>query len=229
MVERVTSTCIYWIASPIYPRKPEAAERISPFSCIPQPTHIWKNYHEPQDWPGMYGLDDTFGATLIGIMLAAFAHGICTIQVYRYWNTYRQDSRFIRLYVLVLWLLDTFKGICIYHAQYSYTVTYYGNLQAMLSTTCFLALRTWNFARRMRPAQIPPIAIRALGLAIVRIPMAFSDYNRFCLFGSKGNTITHTTHFWGGGNHNGMEGKIFSSGGAIPMDGHRMARVGSCL
>ncbi|KAG9086585.1 hypothetical protein FS749_003542 [Ceratobasidium sp. UAMH 11750] len=44
-------------------------------------------------------LDDTFGATYIGVVLATFFYGILTLQTYIYWVRYVHDTRFERLFV----------------------------------------------------------------------------------------------------------------------------------
>ncbi|KAG8679251.1 hypothetical protein FRC09_019101, partial [Ceratobasidium sp. 395] len=54
-------------------------------------------------------LDETFGATFIGVVLAAFLYGIMTLQSYVYWVRYVHDSRFDRLFVVALWMVDTLQ------------------------------------------------------------------------------------------------------------------------
>ncbi|CAE6421261.1 unnamed protein product [Rhizoctonia solani] len=127
---------------------------------------------------------------MVGVILTTFTYGIATMQVYRYWDTYRDDSRFTRLYILLLWLLDTSKVASICQIQYYYTVTNYGNVQALSSTTCnclkyalcmtavitfmvqsFLARRTWNFARRVRSTRIPRQTIQALGAVTAAVAL----------------------------------------------------------
>ncbi|KAH7335652.1 hypothetical protein B0J17DRAFT_629899 [Rhizoctonia solani] len=87
-------------------------------------------------------LDNTFGATLIGVMLATFTYGIATIQLYGYLNTHRDSSRMTHFYVsnrVGALGFDTLKVICICHMQYYYTISNFGKFPALLSTTWSLS------------------------------------------------------------------------------------------
>ncbi|KAG9126733.1 hypothetical protein FRC07_002173 [Ceratobasidium sp. 392] len=77
-------------------------------------------------------LDSTFGATYIGVIVATFLYGIMTLQTYIYWGRYVHDSTFDRLFVLTLWLLDTFQMVSISHMQYHYVINNYANPTALL-------------------------------------------------------------------------------------------------
>ncbi|KAG9082179.1 hypothetical protein FRC06_005185, partial [Ceratobasidium sp. 370] len=83
-------------------------------------------------------LDDTFGATYIGVVLSTFFYGILTLQTYIYWVRYVHDSRFDRLFVVALWVIDTLQLIFICHMQYWYVVENFANPVA-------LQYNNWSF------------------------------------------------------------------------------------
>ncbi|KAG8742374.1 hypothetical protein FRC10_001596 [Ceratobasidium sp. 414] len=76
-------------------------------------------------------LDDTYGATYIGVVLATFLYGILTLQTYIYWVRYVHDSRFDRLFVVALWVIDTLQLVFICHMQYWYVIENYANPVAL--------------------------------------------------------------------------------------------------
>ncbi|KAJ3718030.1 hypothetical protein DFJ43DRAFT_1159623 [Lentinula guzmanii] len=72
-------------------------------------------------------IDNTLGAVFIGIVGATFLFGITTLQVYLYYHHYRRDSRFHKLAVAVLWILDIVHLVLILHAVYHYAVNGFGD------------------------------------------------------------------------------------------------------
>ncbi|KAJ3997772.1 hypothetical protein F5050DRAFT_1806541 [Lentinula boryana] len=72
-------------------------------------------------------IDNTLGAVFIGIVGATFLFGITTLQVYLYYHHYRRDSRFHKLAVAVLWILDIVHLVLIVHAVYHYAVNGFGD------------------------------------------------------------------------------------------------------
>lgn len=50
------------------------------------------------------------------------------MQVYYYFNRYKEDSAWIKLLVFLVWGLDTLHQGLITHTAYTYLVTEYGNL-----------------------------------------------------------------------------------------------------
>lgn len=112
-------------------------------------------------------MDETFGATFIGTIVATLLYGIMTLQTYIYWARYVNDSTFDRMFVLVLWIVDTFQLVCICHMEYYYVITNYANPTALqfnnwsLNTEVgltavitfmvqgFFAQRAWFFTKRV--------------------------------------------------------------------------------
>ncbi|CAE6420882.1 unnamed protein product [Rhizoctonia solani] len=85
-----------------------------------------------------FNLNLTFGAAYIGVILTSFVYGISTLQTYTYLLERRRDSTTQRLFVVLLWCLDTAKLICICHMEYYYGIRNHGNPSA-------LAISTWSF------------------------------------------------------------------------------------
>ncbi|KAG8706910.1 hypothetical protein FRC08_000799 [Ceratobasidium sp. 394] len=112
-------------------------------------------------------LDDTFGATYIGVVLATFFYGILTLQTYIYWVRYVHDPRFERLFVVALWVIDTLQLVFICHMQYWYVIENFANpvalqynnwsfnmevgLTAIITfmVQAFFARRAWQFTSRV--------------------------------------------------------------------------------
>ncbi|CAE6467625.1 unnamed protein product [Rhizoctonia solani] len=135
-------------------------------------------------------LNLTFGAAYIGVILTAFVYGIATLQTYTYWLERRRDSTLQRLYVMLLWSLDTAKLICICHMEYYYGIKNHGNPSALVRNTwsfnmqlgitpiitflvqAYFAQRAWKFARQVRSSLISPRVTQITGILIGILSMA---------------------------------------------------------
>ncbi|KIM80029.1 hypothetical protein PILCRDRAFT_822855 [Piloderma croceum F 1598] len=73
-------------------------------------------------------LDDTMGATLIGVIVAAALWGVSCVQVWFYYNNYPKDHWYTKLFVAAVWFSDTLHQILITHTVYTYLITNFGNL-----------------------------------------------------------------------------------------------------
>ncbi|QRW04468.1 transmembrane protein [Ceratobasidium sp. AG-Ba] len=129
-------------------------------------------------------LDDTFGATYIGVVLATFLYGIMTLQSYIYWVRYVHDSMFDRLFVVALWVIDTLQLVFICHMQYWYVIDNYANpvalqfndwsfnmevgLTAIITFMVqgFFARRAWYFTSRIGNRNVATQKTRVLGILI---------------------------------------------------------------
>ncbi|KAG9126734.1 hypothetical protein FRC07_002174 [Ceratobasidium sp. 392] len=151
-------------------------------------------------------LDETFGATYIGVVLATFLYGIMTLQSYVYWVRYVHDSRFDRLFVVALWVVDTAQLIFICHMQYWYMIDNFANpvqlqfnnwsfnmevgLTAIITFMVqgFFARRAWYFTSRVDNrttatpktkilgAIIGAVAVTQLGFGLGCFQKQFIDY-----------------------------------------------------
>ncbi|KAI0324066.1 hypothetical protein GY45DRAFT_1289503 [Cubamyces sp. BRFM 1775] len=80
-------------------------------------------------------LNETLGAAFVGDILAACLYGLTTLQTLTYFGRSQKDSVVLKSLVALLWALDTFHLILISHTVYSYTITNFGNVPALLSPT----------------------------------------------------------------------------------------------
>ncbi|KAJ1299505.1 hypothetical protein OPQ81_007335 [Rhizoctonia solani] len=131
-----------------------------------------------------FNLNLTFGAAYVGVVLASFVYGIATLQAYTYWFERRRDSPLQRLYVMLLWCLDTVKLVCICHMEYYYGIRNHGNPSALATSIWsfnmqlgitpiitfmvqgYFAKRAWHFTRQVRSNLISPRVTQITGLFI---------------------------------------------------------------
>lgn len=71
-------------------------------------------------------LTNTFGAAFIGGMVTAILYGITTLQTFLYLMKYPNDGISTRLFVVIIWVLDTLHVSLMCHALYFYLVSSYG-------------------------------------------------------------------------------------------------------
>ncbi|KAG1733035.1 uncharacterized protein EDB91DRAFT_651926 [Suillus paluster] len=84
-------------------------------------------------------LGNTYGAFLIGAIFAALLFGLTNIQAFIYYQTHAgRWTKFYRLVVFWLWILDASHLALIVHCVYYYLVTNYGN-------TSVLTEVVWSF------------------------------------------------------------------------------------
>ncbi|KAF5378576.1 hypothetical protein D9615_007127 [Tricholomella constricta] len=76
-------------------------------------------------------LDDTFGASFIGVLFTAMLYGITTLQTYIFYNNYSKDKFSNKLLVAVIWILDTAHMIFVSMSMYHYLITNFANLPAL--------------------------------------------------------------------------------------------------
>ncbi|KAF9247140.1 hypothetical protein BU15DRAFT_69979 [Melanogaster broomeanus] len=74
------------------------------------------------------GLDNTFGAFLIGLVVSAVLYGVTCVQTYYYYTHYPKDPWYIKLLVGAALVSDTCHQALITHSAYTYLVTDFGNL-----------------------------------------------------------------------------------------------------
>ncbi|KAF7344660.1 Retinol dehydrogenase 12 [Mycena venus] len=72
-------------------------------------------------------MDATIGAIEIGTVLSGVLFGLITSQTYVYFKTFPGDSRFSKVLVGMLWVVELIHTACISNALYMYTVKGYGD------------------------------------------------------------------------------------------------------
>ncbi|KAH9915857.1 uncharacterized protein B0H18DRAFT_1039824 [Fomitopsis serialis] len=111
-------------------------------------------------------IETTLGYQYIGFTLSIACYGITTVQTYLYYRTYQDDSRPLKAFVFVLFLLDTLCSAFVTHALYVMLVANWGNVPALhffpwtfaaengltvlitLLVQCFFATRVWDVSGR---------------------------------------------------------------------------------
>ncbi|EED85479.1 predicted protein [Postia placenta Mad-698-R] len=88
----------------------------------------------------MTSLDLTGGAVEVGILISVFLYGVATVQAYIYIRSSAQDPLWLRLLVIVVWLLETFITVftCMY--LYDLTITHFGDAGAFLEEPWTIAI-----------------------------------------------------------------------------------------
>ncbi|KZP13131.1 hypothetical protein FIBSPDRAFT_936504 [Athelia psychrophila] len=76
----------------------------------------------------------SIGASEVGILIATFLFGVCTVQAYIYFVAERRDPLWIRLLVAFVWLLECTDTLFAWHRVYYVTVQNFGNAEAVVST-----------------------------------------------------------------------------------------------
>ncbi|KAL1720274.1 hypothetical protein EV715DRAFT_164864, partial [Schizophyllum commune] len=79
------------------------------------------------------------GPMLIGLVFNVLLYGIMITQLYLYVTTYKRDPLWIKIYVAVLFVADTFNTVCLMVYMYDALVNHFGD-------TPFLDTANWVFA-----------------------------------------------------------------------------------
>ncbi|TBU53498.1 hypothetical protein BD310DRAFT_829972 [Dichomitus squalens] len=90
----------------------------------------------------MSGLDSTYGALFIGVLVSAVLFGLTMLQVFVYFQHYPADRRWRKVAVFWLWFLDAFHFSLSAHFIYFYLVTNFDNPSALLTVI-------WSYKVRM--------------------------------------------------------------------------------
>lgn len=80
-------------------------------------------------------IDATYGAALIGLVLASVLYGVTLLQTFLYYRQYPTDSVFTKGLVFVVWLLDTAHLVLITVSMHWYLITNYNTPDALSKAT----------------------------------------------------------------------------------------------
>lgn len=80
----------------------------------------------------------TYGSLFTGVVIAACFQGILTLQTYVYYETFPEDSIYLKLLVGVVWCVDLIHLVFVGQATYHYLVSNWGNV-------AILGFSTWTF------------------------------------------------------------------------------------
>jgi len=87
----------------------------------------------------MSGIDIVYGPLLIGVFLNCILYGVLVMQVFIYYQTYRRDRTWIRLFVAYLFLAETVNTACDMYLIYQPLVQEFGQVAAVTFFPSFLA------------------------------------------------------------------------------------------
>ncbi|KAJ7717880.1 hypothetical protein B0H16DRAFT_1740338 [Mycena metata] len=76
----------------------------------------------------------TYGADLIGVIIAAFFRGVLTMQAFTYYSDCPEDYTIFKILVALLWSLDLTHLVLISQATFHYLVVNFGNYAALAIT-----------------------------------------------------------------------------------------------
>ncbi|KAF5387614.1 hypothetical protein D9615_000085 [Tricholomella constricta] len=123
-------------------------------------------------------VDNTMGASLIGVMCAAVLYGVSCVQTWYYFDKYRKvDVWYIKTLVGCIWIFDSVHQGLISHTVYIYVITNYNN-PAMLGVMVwsillevlfngfigllvqgFLTLRVWRLSGHNIPLMVLTVGL----------------------------------------------------------------------
>ncbi|KIK65963.1 hypothetical protein GYMLUDRAFT_93758 [Collybiopsis luxurians FD-317 M1] len=78
-----------------------------------------------------FNINSSVGAFEIGTLVAVLLFGATTVQSYLYYERYPKDHKLIKFMVASVWLLELGHTICICHALYTMTISWYAQPQLL--------------------------------------------------------------------------------------------------
>lgn len=90
-------------------------------------------------------LNPTIGALLIGLILASIFEGITTMQTIHYYTIFPDDSLFLKLMVLSVWLLDMLSLAMISHAIYTFVILDFMDPLALMNVPWSIGVSRMTF------------------------------------------------------------------------------------
>ncbi|KAF8967243.1 hypothetical protein BDZ97DRAFT_542348 [Flammula alnicola] len=138
-------------------------------------------------------LDNTWGAALIGLIIASMLYGVTTLQIYIYFVNYPNDTRWLKSLATSAWILDTISLGLVCDAMYGYLVTDIANpfnrlnvnrsldvdpaimgILAFLTHT-YLGIRVWKVCNRNKilGAALGLLSLTSLALALAASIVSF--------------------------------------------------------
>lgn len=80
----------------------------------------------------MKTLNLTLGSLEVGLLFSTMLFGVVTLQTYNYFCKFPEDSRLMKIMVVVIWFLELSHLVCLCVSFYTATIIYYGRLQDLL-------------------------------------------------------------------------------------------------
>ncbi|KAG7099931.1 hypothetical protein E1B28_001724 [Marasmius oreades] len=77
--------------------------------------------------PPLPDFNPTLGALLVGLILSTALWGVGCTQAYWFYDTFKNERRYLKTLVAISWVLDTTQQALIGHVIYTFTITNYFN------------------------------------------------------------------------------------------------------
>ncbi|CAA7266643.1 unnamed protein product [Cyclocybe aegerita] len=118
-------------------------------------------------------LDETLGASFLGMLAAAILYGVTSVQTFLYFNDVgnRRDSCVLKATVAFLWILDTIHMAFTTHGLYFYLVTNFGKFEVLLYPT-------WSMLAGVYVTALSDLTVRAFFAKRVYICEADFDWRQ---------------------------------------------------
>lgn len=134
-----------------------------------------------------HSVDNTMGASLIGVICAAMLYGVSCVQTWYYFNRYSKDVWYIKALVGGVWFFDSVHQMLISHTVYYYVISNYNNpailtnmvwsilLEVLFNgfigflVQMFLTLRVWRLSSQNIPltAVVGALVLAEFGCSVV--------------------------------------------------------------
>ncbi|KAL5494613.1 hypothetical protein ACEPAI_74 [Sanghuangporus weigelae] len=119
-------------------------------------------------------LDDSLGAVLIGLIIAAILFGIINVQTLTYFQNSKSDPKYLKCMIILLWILIASMLALVAHYNYYILVTNFTNLSVVGKVT-------WSWTTPILSSEISDFIIR---LYYSRRTWILSDRNWFLTIGA---------------------------------------------
>ncbi|KAJ3008272.1 hypothetical protein NUW54_g3220 [Trametes sanguinea] len=109
-------------------------------------------------------LDNTLGAMYLAAVIGGCMYGVTTLQTYTYFGRYSSDNMYLKSLIFFLWIIDTIHAALVTRSMYTYLVTDFTDILAVVRPTWTLFPATLVLTRvihRSRSLHWPSIDMRA--------------------------------------------------------------------
>ncbi|KAI0683526.1 hypothetical protein C8Q76DRAFT_318154 [Earliella scabrosa] len=158
----------------------------------------WDRLGGVRQRPNILTAWEIFANALVGYAVATTMYGITVLQTYIYFRRYSNDRLTLKLYVAVLWMLDTLTTLLMSHALYTLFVLNLRNLENNLQlpwcisqlengitdvitamVQIYFAQRLWEVSQgnKILSGVIVVLALLSLGLGIEGTIKVFEDHD----------------------------------------------------
>nr|VWO95651.1 N/A [Ganoderma boninense] len=88
--------------------------------------------------PVILDLMSSYGPILIGAIFQSVLYGMAVIQIFMYFNNYEKDSIWMKLYVMLIWAIETASTISVLAAMWPVLILRWGSLHELAQTQLYV-------------------------------------------------------------------------------------------